>query len=240
MIITADFHIHSCLSPCGDLAMSPLAIAEVLSQKGVQLAALSDHNSALNCPAFADCCRAKGIAALYGMELQTAEEVHVLALFSRVETALDFGREVYDTLPPIMNDPEKTGDQVYVDADENILGEVEKYLITSSVYGIEQAAARIHALGGLCIPSHADRAAFSLMSQFGEIIDGDWDALEVTRIPSSENTLGYPLTTSSDAHYIEHIARRPFTLDIGDRALFDGSGAVDIEVVREALQLRPR
>ena len=70
--------------------------------------------------------------------------------------------------------------------------------------------------------------------------NGYFDAIEVTRIPSSENTLGYPLTTSSDAHYVEHIARRPFELDIKDDELLKADGSVNIETVKKALVLRPR
>ena len=108
MIIKCDFHIHSCVSPCGDLSMSPSYIAEVLAEKGVQLAALTDHNTALNCPAFAAACKKFGIAALYGMEVQSQEEVHVLSLFSDLQTALDFSNEIYEMLPPIMKSQYKT------------------------------------------------------------------------------------------------------------------------------------
>ncbi|MBO4732012.1 MAG: PHP domain-containing protein [Spirochaetaceae bacterium] len=240
MILKSDFHIHSCVSPFGVLDLSAFAIAETLAQKGVQLAALTDHNTALNCPAFAAACKKNGIACLFGMEVQSAEEVHILTLFSDLDKALAFGEEVYSLLPDIKNVPEKTGDQVYVDEEENILGEVEKYLITSTSWQVEEVAAHAHKAGGIVIPAHVDRAAFSLSSQFGFILDGDWDALEVVRIPSEMNTLGYPLTTSSDAHYIEHIARRPFELDIGSMPLTNDDGTVNLETIRKALQLRPR
>ncbi len=246
MTILADFHIHSCLSPCGDLEMSPSVIARKLAEKGVALAALTDHNSALNCPAFAVSCRKFGVLPLFGMEVQTAEEIHVLALFSSCQTALDFGAELYETLPPVLNDPEKTGDQVYVDADENILGEVEKYLITSVSLSIDEIGARIHGLGGLCIPAHVDRPAFSLVSQFGYVPAAkDWDALEFVcprnPVPTEAgmappSSLGLPVITSSDAHYPEHISRRAFTLDIGDLPLTGPDGAVSLDTVRAALK----
>lgn len=250
MILKADFHIHSCLSPCGDLDMSPTAIAEHLAQKNVQIAALTDHNSSLNCPAFEKTCTRNGIFPLFGMELQTIEEVHILCLFADTQSALDFGSEMYQIMPAVMNIPEKMGDQIYVDENEDIIGEVEKYLVTSADLSIDQAAARVHQLGGIVIPAHVDRPAFSLSSQLGFIPDGDWDALEVIRIPSSENTLGYPLTTSSDAHYLEHIARRPFTLDLENIASIEelfalktdtpnGTKSVT-EAIKKALIKRPR
>lgn len=249
MILTADLHLHSCLSPCGDLSMSPTVIADHLKSRGVQFAALTDHNSALNCPAFAEACRARGIAALYGMEAQTTEEVHVLCLFSQLETALSFSEQIYRLMPSIWNIPEKMGDQVYVDAEENILGEVEKYLVTSVDRSLDELAAWVISLGGIIIPAHVDRAAFSLTSQLGFIPDGPWTALEVVRMPPSDpalrdssyvDTRGYPLTTSSDAHYIEHIARRPFALDIGELPLYEDDGVtVCMETVKSALSKRP-
>lgn len=223
--------------------MSPKAIAAELAKKGVKLAALTDHNTALNCPAFAAACCEAGIAPLFGMEAQAQEEVHVLCLFARLETALAFGEEVYAALPPVHNDPDKTGDQVYVDEEENIIGEVEKYLITSADIPVDELARRVHCMNGIVIPAHADRSAFSLSSQFGMIIDGDWDAIELVRIPeriTDEVLHRYPLTTSSDAHYIEHIARRPFELDMKDAPLCDESGAVIIEHVKTALARRRR
>ncbi len=254
----ADFHLHSCLSPCGDLAMSPLAIVKMLKERGVQIAALTDHNSSLNCPAFAHHCKEAGIAALFGMEAQTQEEIHVLCLFSSLHTALSFSDEMYELLPPIMNNPEKTGDQVYVDNDDDIIGEVEKYLVVSCDIGIDDLTKRVHELGGLVIPAHIDRSSFSLTSQLGFVAQGDWDALEVVRLPPATvdwidnkqhftpiDTLGYPLTTSSDAHYPIHIARRTFDLDFadsplhGDDGILNDDGSVNMNTLKDALKRRP-
>lgn len=231
--------------------MSPAVIVDLLALKGVKLAALTDHNSALNCPAFASLCKKRGIAALFGMEAQTMEEVHVLCLFPRLETALSFGEEMAALMPPIPNNPEKMGDQIYVDEDENILGEVENYLVVSADIGIDDLARRVHALGGLVIPAHVDRAAFSLSSQLGFVPEGEWDALEVVRLPQASaaavstlnpvltpTALQYPLITSSDAHYTEHVGRRAFELDIGDLQLLNQDGTVNLETVRAALKKR--
>ena len=245
MTIRADLHLHSCLSPCGELSMSPREIAYRCAERGVQLAALTDHNSALNCPAFDAATREAGIAALFGIEAQPREECHILCLFARPETALILGSELYDLMPPVMNVPEKMGDQVYVDENEDIAGEVDKYLITSAELGLEELSARVIALGGIVIPAHVDRPSFSLSSQLGFIPDGPWAALEVVRMPESErprsvDTRGYPLITSSDAHFPEHIARRAFDLDIADSRLIADNGRVDLEVIKAALLRRPR
>ncbi len=246
MILRADFHMHSCLSPCGDLSMSPRTIAAGLVARGVDLAAITDHNSSLNAPAFGHACREADITPLFGIEAQPREECHILCLFAEAETARILSDELYDAMPPIMNIPEKMGDQVYVDTEENILGAVDKYLVTSADISLEELAARARELGGLVIPAHVDRPSFSLTSQLGLIVDGPWDALEVMSMPGnfgadpSLDTRGYPLITSSDAHYPGHIGRRAFELDMDDTPLCDKTGRADIEAIRAALLRRPR
>ena len=256
MTAYADLHLHSCVSPCGDLLMSPQHIVKILKEKNIMLAALTDHNTALNCPAFATCCKEAGIAALYGMEAQTAEEIHVLCLFAELQTALDFCASWYESLPNIVNKPEVTGDQVYVNEHDEIIGEVEKYLITSAPYTLDECAALVHGAGGLVIPAHVDRAAFSMMSQLGAIVEGDWDALEFVnpRVLQKQNQgeafnatcktvaelpivlpAPYAVITSSDAHYSEDIGRRAFTLDIGDEPLVTERGSVNLAAVRAGL-----
>ncbi len=233
--------------------MSPRAIAAALAARGVRLAALTDHNSALNCPAFGAACREAGIAPLFGVEAQSREECHILCLFGDLDAALGFGEWLYGLMPPVMNVPEKTGDQVYVDEDENIAGEVDKFLITSADVSLEELASRAVSLGALVIPAHVDRPSFSLSSQLGFIPDGPWDALEVVRMPDRAtgedardmsgnplDTLGFPLITSSDAHYPEHVGRRAFDLDLGGYVLPAGDAPVDAEMIRAALRRRPR
>jgi PHP family Zn ribbon phosphoesterase len=247
MALLADFHNHSCLSPCGSLDLSPGTLVELAAARGVKVLALTDHNSSLNCPAFAKHCRRRGVIPLLGMEATTREEIHVLCLFTSLKASLAFGEYAYTLLFPFPNDPEKTGDQVYVDEDDNIEGEVEYYLSTPLDLTVDAIGPRVAEYGGIVIPAHVDRPAFSMTSQLGVIVDGPWTALECTRLPPSFNnapldTLGYPLTTSSDAHYPEHVARRPFMLDISPEELVpQGSEAeADMEALKRALAKRPR
>ena len=117
MRVLADLHNHSCLSPCASLEQSPSLLARLARERGLGLVALTDHNSALNCPAFEEACRREGIAALFGIEANSVEEVHVLCLFGGCEDALDFGLQLRALLMPLPYDADKLGDQVVVDAD---------------------------------------------------------------------------------------------------------------------------
>jgi PHP family Zn ribbon phosphoesterase len=243
----ADLHNHSCLSPCGSLELSPRHLLELGAAKGLKLMALTDHNSSLNCPAFAKLCPRYGIIPIFGMEATTSEEIHVLCLFTSLEASLAFNEYAYSILTPFLNNPEKTGDQIYVDEDDNIDGEVDYYLINPLDLSIDNIGAKVSEYGGIVIPAHVDRPAFSMTSQLGVIIDGPWTALECVRIPPALHdtpldTLGFPLTTSSDAHYSEHVGRRPFELDVSAEELLPGgSGSqADMAVFKQALEKRPK
>jgi len=246
MSLLADFHNHSCLSPCGSLDLSPRVLADLAVLRGVKVLALTDHNSSLNCPAFAKVCPPRGILPLFGMEATTQEEVHILCLFTSLQASLDFNEYAYSLLMPFPNDPEKTGDQVYVDEEDNIEGEVEYYLINPLSLTVDEIGAKVAEYGGIVIPAHVERAAFSMMSQLGAITPGPWTALECVRLPPAVDgkyvdTLGYPLITSSDAHYPEHVARRPFELDTSMEELAPRglSGGADMGALKKALAKRP-
>ncbi|AEF82646.1 PHP domain-containing protein [Leadbettera azotonutricia] len=261
MALLADFHNHSCLSPCGSLDLSPRNLACLASARGIKVLALTDHNSSLNCPAFAKVCPPLGILPLFGMEATTQEEIHALCLFTNLEASLAWSEYAYSLILPFPNDPEKTGDQVYVDEEDNIEGEVEYFLPSALDFSIEYLGTKVAEYGGIVIPAHVDRSAFSMASQLGVVVKGPWAALECVRLPprvyppnpgsavpsarregSPLNTLGYPLTTSSDAHYPEDVGRRPFELDVAmeELAPHGVSGEADMEALKEALRKRPR
>ena len=237
-----DLHSHSCLSPCGSLELSPRRLLELGAARGLKLMALTDHNSSLNCPAFAKLSPLYGIIPVFGMEATTTEEIHVLCLFTNLDACMAFSEYAYSILTPFMNNPEKTGDQVYVDEDDNIEGEVEYYLINPLELSVDTIGKKVFEYGGIVIPAHADRPAFSMTSQLGVIVDGPWTAIECVRLPPIANdspldTLGFPLITSSDAHVVEHVARRPFNLDVNMEELLPGGIGTEanMEALKQAL-----
>jgi hypothetical protein len=174
------------------------------------------------------------------MEATTSEEIHVLCLFTKLDASLAFSEYTYSILTPFLNNPEKTGDQVFVDENDDIEGEVEYYLVNPLNLSVEDIGNKVAEFGGIVIPAHVDRAAFSMTSQLGVVTPGPWAALECVRLPPSVDTLGYPLITSSDAHYLEHVARRPFVLDITLEELVPNGTdqGVDIQALVKALQCR--
>lgn len=194
--------------------MSPLAIAKTASSKGLDAIALTDHNSALNCRAFKDACLNIGIFPVFGIEVTTTEEAHILCLFKTVEQAEKLGSIIYDKLPNIMNIPEKFGDQVFVDKNENILGEVDKYLVSACSLSIEELFEITQQLKGIFIPAHIDKPVFSIISQLGFLPQIDYSALETVSLPCPVETNNYKLIQNSDAHYLADIACRFTTYEI--------------------------
>ena len=193
--------------------MSPIKIVKRAAELGFHMLGLCDHNTALNCPAFAEVCSERGIVPIFGIEAATREEVHLLCLFEGLETALDVGEFIYSHLPDIKYDPERFGDQIYVDADEEIKGFLDKFLINASDVRLEELADIVIAKGGLAIPAHVGRQVSSIYSQLGFLPDFPFSALEVHKEKQELDTRSLPMVCGSDAHYLNDIGLRYSVFD---------------------------
>lgn len=232
----ADLHNHSCLSPCASLEESPSLIARLARERGLDLLALTDHNSALNCPAFAEACHREGVAPLFGMEACSVEEVHVLCIFGTADGALAFGETLRGLLQVLPYDSDKLGDQVVVDADEGVLDLVDYYLGAALSIGFDELCAEAARRGALVIPAHVDRPMFSVSSQLGFLPPGPYDAVESMREPAPELARGFTAISGSDSHYPEQICRRPFAVELPEDALEPMAAPALVEALREALR----
>lgn len=227
--VRADLHLHSCLSPCGDLDNSPSAIARIARARGADLVALTDHNSARNCPAFAAAAKREGLSAIFGLEATSREEVDLLCLFERVDTALGFGRMMEDSLPDFPNDPSRFGEQLVVDEAESILEEVDVHLLSASRLTLDEIVDACHSAGGIAIAAHIDRAHHGLIAQLGFVPDIGLDAVERVRDARSPGAVTSPsvggpdgaIVANSDAHFPQDICRRWTAFEMA-RADFGG------------------
>ena len=206
-----DLHIHSCLSPCANLEMSPSEIVKRAVAAGMGGIALTDHQSARNTPAIAECARRAGLECLFGLEVCTAEEVHTLAVFDTTEQALAMTEWVYEALPKRVNDPDTFGDQPVVTWDDDIVEMEWRILAMACRRTIPETAAKCKELGGAYIAAHIDRPNFSVYSQLGCIPEGCFDAVELSRTADESvwvpKAAGYAVTRSSDAHNLDDVAR---------------------------------
>ena len=196
--------------------MSPQAIVARAVAAGMDGMALTDHQSARNTPAVAECARRAGIACLCGLEVCTAEEVHTLALFDTPEAANAMTDWVYDAMVKRVNDPDTFGDQPIVTADDEIVDLEWRILALACRRDIPSVAEKCHSLGGMYVAAHIDRPAFSVYSQLGSIPEGPdgaryFDAVELSRTADEAEWLpraaGYAVTRSSDAHNLDDVAR---------------------------------
>lgn len=210
----ADLHIHTCLSPCADLEMSPRNIVSEAKRKGLQVIGICDHNSAENVPAVEKNAAREGIAVIGGMEVTSKEEVHILALFGSEASLFSLQEIVYRNLSG-SNDEKRYGEQVVVNEEEEVTGFCNRLLIGATDITLERLVDLIHERDGLAIAAHVDREGFGLIGQLGFIPEGlPLDALELADPAKRDCVPGrirLPFITSSDAHRLEDVGRRTTT-----------------------------
>lgn len=221
-----DLHIHSCLSPCGDDDMTPGNIAGMAVLNGLQIVALTDHNTAKNCPAFFRAAKGYGLIPIAGMELTTAEDIHVVCLFRTLEDALDFDRFVEKRRFPIKNKPAIFGRQLLIGENDEIVGEEEILLINAVNLSIEEAHREVTSRGGVCYPAHIDRSSNGIIAMLGDFPpDPHFTAFELNDAASLDDVKQrHPILSerqlvhvaASDAHYLTDIAEEGFPLELDD------------------------
>ncbi len=216
-MIYYDFHIHSALSPCGDKDMTPNNIVNMAAIIGLDAIAITDHNSIGNVRSAMKVGEQVGVKVLAGMEVETAEEIHVLTLYETIEAAEEVAKRVYDALPDIKNRPEIFGNQYYMDENDNILGEEEKLLISPTSIQVEDLAMLVKSVGGLVFPAHVDRHSYSILTNLGFIPENlIIDGIEISKkvgdvdayIESRPDLEKYRYIRNSDAHYLTDIAEK--------------------------------
>ncbi len=164
-----DLHIHSCLSPCADDDMTPSNIAGMATLNGLQMLALTDHNSCDNCPAFLEACKKQGIIGIPGMELTTAEDVHLVCLFEDLDRAMSFSDVIYEHIMPVKNRPEIFGNQLVVNSSDDVICEKEKLLISATDLWMSEAVELVREYGGHVRPAHIDREANGIIAILGDV-----------------------------------------------------------------------
>lgn len=211
----ADLHIHTCLSPCADLDMSPYRIIEKAASLGLNIIAVCDHNSVENVEVTRRVAKERGINAIPGIEITTSEEIHIVGLLADINSALGLQDIIYENLQPGENNEEVFGYQVVVNEIDEVLGFNKRLLIGATRLSVTKIVETIHSFGGIAIAAHIDREGFGIIGQLGFIpSDLKLDALElssristeVAREKFKEYSL-IPWITSSDAHNLSDIGR---------------------------------
>ena len=208
MLYKTDLHIHTVLSPCGDLDMSPDEIIRLAKANGLDIIGITDHNTTKHGLLAKKYGQQVGVFVLTGAEVTTKEETHCLAFFETEEQLADFEQFLQYNLPNIPNDTEKFGFQVQIDENGDIIYEEPIFLPSAINKNLDEVEQKVHVLNGLFIPAHIDRSKFSIPSQLGFIpFDLNMDAVEISFHTNKTDYLaknkylqGKTFIQSSDSH----------------------------------------
>ncbi|MCL2865316.1 MAG: PHP domain-containing protein [Lachnospiraceae bacterium] len=215
-----DLHLHSCLSPCGDDDMTPANIVGMAKLKGLDVIAITDHNSCQNCVAAMFHAKQHDIILLPGMELTTAEEVHVICLFSELVPALAFDAYVSKQILPIKNREDIFGKQQILDKQDNVVGTIEHLLIHATNISFDDVFPLVESYGGIAFPAHVDKPSNSLLSNLGFIPPTSTfqsaEFHDLKHLHKLQKKHPYfetcNIICNSDAHYLEDIHEPEYRL----------------------------
>ena len=219
-----DLHVHSCLSPCADNDNTPNNIAGMATLCGLDIVALTDHNSCKNCPAFFKAADRYGIIPVAGMELTTSEDIHVICLFENLDDAMRFDEEIQNHRTLIPNRTDIFGDQLITDGDDNITAEEKYYLTNATDISVEYVPSFVSKYSGICYPAHIDRPSNGIIAVLGTFPDSPgFKAFEINR---RENACEYinkyslenkQLIVSSDAHCLTDMRDKENYFELDDK-----------------------
>lgn len=214
MIVKADMHIHSCLSPCAEVSISPKRIVEKACLAGLSLIFITDHNSVENTEAAMKTAgKYNNIRVYPGMEATSREEVHTLALFENLDNAYAMQNQLYGYLPDSISEKEYN-EQVVANEFDEVEGYCKKSLFSAANLSIEEIVNLIHKNNGLAVAAHIDRESFSVISQLGFIPENlRYDALEVSpsitieqaKLRYKEYSDSHNFIKGSDSHWLGSI-----------------------------------
>ena len=216
-----DLHIHSALSPCGDIDMTPNNIANMAYIKGLDFIALTDHNSILNIQAILKCSESLPLEIIPGMEIESSEEVHVLTLFPTLDDAQNAYEEVKKNQLGIKNKPEIFGKQIIYDEYDQIKGVEEELLVNATKLSIKKIKEMVESYNGIAIPAHIDRNSYSVLSNLGNIPDIGFNTVEISKNAhfNEFSYLNLNIIRNSDAHYLEDISERENFIELEEKSI---------------------
>ena len=211
MSLIYDFHIHTAVSPCADITMTPNNIVNMSILKGLQAIAITDHQTTANCEAVMKVGREKGLLVIPGIEIECMEEFHLIALFANLKEAEDIGRWINEGLPKINNRKDLFGPQLILNEEDDIVGELEQLLLTATQITVSDIVKEVRRKNGVIYPAHIDRYSYSILSNLGAVPEElNFNILEISRKASFkeyENMYNRcTIIQSSDAHYLSDIA----------------------------------
>lgn len=208
-----DFHIHTTASPCGDELMTPHNIVLMSVLKGLDVIAITDHQTVTNCEAVMKVGKKHGLLIIPGMEIECNEEFHMIALFQNLVSAYAMEKWLWQYLPPIENRPSIFGEQWKMDEKDACIGKIKQLLLVAAEVSAKDILEEARKLKAWIYPAHIDRNSYSILSNLGSIPEEyHLSTLEISKDASysqyQKDYQNYQIIQSSDAHYLEQISER--------------------------------
>ncbi|HEY3426001.1 MAG TPA: PHP domain-containing protein, partial [Negativicutes bacterium] len=186
----ADLHVHSILSPCAEVEMTPRNIIWHAAEHGIDILAITDHNACDNVIAAMDAAKETNVTVIPGMEVETKEEVHLIVLFEKMRQLKAWEIFVQAHMSGRLNDEKRFGAQFVVDAEDELISVKPEMLLASLTCGVGEVSAKVAELGGICIASHVDRPTYSILAQLGFIPpDVNLTAVEISRLTDPKEAM---------------------------------------------------
>lgn len=213
MKVSYDLHIHSCLSPCADIEMTPNNIVNMSVLNGLNVIAITDHNSCKNCKALVEAGKKANLLVIPGMEICTNEDIHVICLFETVTDAENFSTYVYSNMPLIPHRPDIFGEQIIMNSNDIEISRESYLLLNATNISVNDILSTTNKYNGTAFPAHIDRSSYSVISSLGDIPpEAGFNTIEISTKGNIEKMKSlHPIIKNklilinSDSHYLENL-----------------------------------
>lgn len=222
MKVSYDLHIHSCLSPCADIEMTPNNIVNMSVLNGLNVIAITDHNSCKNCKALVEAGKKANLLVIPGMEICTNEDIHVICLFETVTDAENFSTYVYSNMPLIPHRPDIFGEQIIMNSNDIEISKESYLLLNATNISVNDILSTTNKYNGTAFPAHIDRSSYSVISSLGDIPpEAGFNTIEISTKGNIEKMkLLHPIIKdkliliNSDSHYLESLVSEKRYIEI--------------------------
>jgi len=229
-----DFHIHTALSPCGDNDMTPNNIINMALIKELNAIAITDHNSAANVSACLKCAEGTELVVIPGMEIETSEEVHMVALFDNLDALLKLDEIISSNMPAVKNREDIFGEQLVLDENDEEVGRIDNLLVTACMLDVHTVVETVRSLGGVIFPAHIDKDSYNIVSNLGFVPeDLNFSTVEIKN-PAKINHLS--LTNRIDKFLVVHNSDAHFLWDIHEKEHYIEVESLDSEKIINKLK----
>jgi len=224
-----DLHIHSALSPCADILMSPNNILNMAYLNELDIVAITDQNSLKQTFVSSDLARSYQFLYVFGVEVASKENYHILCFFRTIEDAKDFDHH----LEMDFHDKDKKAtchDQIIFDEYDNELYQYQQNLFLSSSFGVKEIKEMVDQKKGITVLAHVERYSREMILEALKNSEA-FHAFEINKRSNYEEflkeypkILNHKVLRNSDSHFINQMTKEHYTIELDDlnvSALFE-------------------